>query len=214
MTISAYFSGLALSAGLLLAIGAQNAFVLRHGLARQHVFAIALFCSIADGLLIIAGISGVSLLIAGFVAQYESYLFLGAALWLAGYGAIRLYAAIYQAQGSVIVNDDDMPEGNNAPGLAVTLSTLAVLTFGNPHVYLDTVVLLGATSLKFEAASRVAYGAGAVTASFIFFFGLAYGAKALAPQMQRPGAWRVLDLMIAIVMFLLAIGMAHSGGWF
>ena len=88
-----------------------------------------------------------------------------------------------------------------------------MLTFSNPHFYLDTVVLLGTVSVRFTGMDKLAYGTGAVTASFVFFFALGYGASLLAPQMQRPNAWRVLDTIIAMVIFALAIGMARAGGW-
>lgn len=205
--IAALIYGFSLGFGLLFAIGAQNAFVLRHGLARTHVFVIALFCAVSDALLIILGIAGVSLGVSRFVGQYGHFLFGGAALWLACYGLLRLRDAI-KGQSATIADGQ-----GRAVGLAPTLSVLAVLTFGNPHVYLDTVVLIGTVSLPYSGAAKFAYASGAVCASFVFFFGLAYGAKMLAPQMRRPGAWRILDLFIAMVMFALALAMARSGGW-
>ena len=94
-----------------------------------------------------------------------------------------------------------------------TLSFLSVLTFANPHVYLDTVVLIGSVSQQFPDNTKLAYVLGASIASFVFFFSLAYGAKFLSPIMQKPLAWRILDSFIAFVMFSLAIKMVHSGGW-
>ncbi|MCH2553761.1 MAG: LysE family transporter, partial [SAR116 cluster bacterium] len=102
---------------------------------------------------------------------------------------------------------------SGSDSLAAVLTTGAVLTFVHPHVYLDTVVLLGTVSVQFTGMDKFAYGTGAATASFVFFFALGYGASLLAPQMQRPNAWRVLDTIIAVVMFALAIGMARAGGW-
>lgn len=204
--IAAFAYGFTLGFGLLFAIGAQNAFVLRHGLAGRHVFAIALFCAVADAALIILGIAGISATVARFLTQYESMLFGAAALWLAGYGALRLRDA---ARAQMPVSDANGAGDRLLPALA----TLAVLTFGNPHVYLDTVVLIGTVSLSYDGAAKLAYAGGAVSASFTFFFGLAYGARKLAPQMQRRGAWRVLDISIAAVMFALALAMARNGGW-
>ena len=202
--VPAFVYGFILGFGLLFAIGAQNAFILRHGLARQHVFAIALFCAVADAFLIILGIAGLSLWVSHVVAEYEQWLFGGAALWLTGYGLMRLRGAI---KGQTALADDQ-----SAPvALAPTLAMLAVLTFGNPHVYLDAMVLIGAVSIAYEGAAKIAYGAGAVTASFVFFFALAYGAALLAPQMRRPGAWRILDGGIALIMFVLALAMARAG---
>ncbi len=206
MLLSAYGTGFALGLSLILAIGAQNAFVLRQGLLRQHVLLVVLFCASADMILILAGVAGLSLLIADAVSQYLSVLFGLAALWLAGYGVMRLSSAI-RASGAI---NTDAPAVST---VTAVLTTAAMLTFGNPHVYLDTVVLIGAVSLSFHGLSKWAYGAGAATASFAFFFLLGYGASLLAPIMQRPNAWRVLDTLIALVMFALALGMAEAGGW-
>jgi len=105
-------------------------------------------------------------------------------------------------------------ENSSVNGLVSTLSFLSVLTFANPHVYLDTVVLIGSVSQQFPANTKFAYVLGASMASFVFFFSLAYGAKFLSPIMQKPIAWRILDSFIALVMFSLAIKMTHSVGWF
>ena len=206
MSLSSFGTGFALGFSLILAIGAQNAFVLRQGLMRRHVLPVVLFCALADMLLIVAGVAGVSLLIADLVARHAPALFGLAALWLAGYGALRLRSA---SMATGVTGGENTVSG----GLMPTLAAVAVLTFGNPHVYLDTVVLIGTVSLQFDGVNRIAYGAGAATSSFVFFFGLGYGAALLAPQMTRPNAWRVLDTVIALVMFALAIGMARAGGW-
>ena len=204
--LSSFATGFALGFSLILAIGAQNAFVLRQGLLRQHVFVVVLFCALADMLLIVAGVAGISLLIADFAARHAPLLFGIASLWLAGYGALRLRSAMLA--GSALA------EGQDGPGsLGAAVATVAVLTFGNPHVYLDTVVLIGTVSLQFDGADKIAYAAGAGTSSFVFFFGLGYSASLLAPQMRRRNAWRVLDAVIAVVMFMLALGMARAGGW-
>ena len=206
MLASSYATGFALGSSLLIAIGAQNAFVLRQGLLRQHVFAVVLFCAVADMALIVVGVGGLSLLIADVAARYEAALFGLAAMWLAGYGVMRLRSAI-RANAAI------KADAAGSDSLTAVLTTGAVLTFGNPHVYLDTVVLLGAMSVRFTGMDKLAYGTGAATASFVFFFALGYGASLLAPQMQRPNAWRVLDTIIAMVMFAFAIGMARAGGW-
>ena len=206
MLASSYATGFALGFSLLIAIGAQNAFVLRQGLLRQHVFAVVLFCAVADMALIVVGVGGLSFLVADVAARYEAALFGLAALWLACYGVMRLRSAV---RANAAIKADVA----GSDSLAAVLTTGAVLTFGNPHVYLDTVVLLGAMSVRFTGMDKLAYGTGAATASFVFFFALGYGASLLAPQMQRPNAWRVLDTIIAVVMFALAIGMARTGGW-
>ena len=98
-------------------------------------------------------------------------------------------------------------------GLMATLAMAAVLTFGNPHVYLDTMVLIGTVSLQFVDTAKIAFAVGAATASFVFFAGLGYGAVALSGIMQRQNAWRILDSAVAVVMLVLAFGMAREGGW-
>ena len=137
----------------------------------------------------------------------SDWLFGISAIWLAGYGLLRLRDAI-NGKSALI------SENSSVNGLASTLSFLVILTFANPHVYLDTVVLIGSVSQQFPGNTKLAYVLGASIASFVFFFSLAYGAKFLSPVMQRPIAWRLLDSIIAFVMFILAIKMADAGGWF
>ena len=204
-TLSAFGTGFAIGFSLIMAIGAQNAFVLRQGLMRSHVFAIALFCAGSDALLIAAGVGGVSLLIAEFATRHSALLFGFAGLWLATYGALRMRDAI---RGEANVAHHSGAE----MGLVPTIMITAMLTFGNPHVYLDTVVLIGAVSLQFEATNKLYFGLGAVFSSFVFFFSLAYGAKYLAPIMEKPNAWRLLDASIAIIMLALALSMLRAGG--
>ena len=200
-----FSSGFLLGLSLILAIGPQNAFVLRQGLLREHTLAVVLFCSLADALLITLGIAGLSWLISDFAAQYSGFLFGLAALWLAIYGLLRLRDAWWGTSGMQAVS------GQNR-GLSATLGVAALLTFGNPHVYLDTVVLLGTLSLQYLGADRVAFGLGAVMASLTFFSLLAAGARALSPLMETTRSWRIVDTVIACVMFVLAFGLLQSGG--
>ena len=205
--ISAFFTGFILGFSLILAIGAQNSFVLRQGLMGRHVFTVALFCSLADALLISIGVAGISIFLNNHIDLVSDWLFGISAIWLAGYGLLRLRDAV-KGKSTLIA------ENSSVNGLFSTLFTLAVLTFANPHVYLDTVVLIGSVSQKFPSDTKFAYVLGASLASFVFFFSLAYGAKFLSPAMQRPISWRLLDSFIAFVMFTLAIKMAQAGGWF
>ena len=198
--------GFALSFSLILAIGAQNAFVLRQGLMCQHIGVLVLFCAMSDAVLIIAGVVGLAPILAQWLASVERWLFIGAAGWLAIYGLMRGYAAW---RGAAVIEMGDEKQN----GLAATLAMAAVLTFGNPHVYLDTLVLIGTVSLQFENAAKIAFVLGAVSASFVFFTSLGYGAAAFSGMMQRPHAWRLLDAAVALVMFALAYGMARAGGW-
>ena len=205
--LSAFLSGFILSLSLILAIGAQNSFVLRQGLMGRYVFIVALFCSLSDALLIGIGVVGISLFLNNYINLVSDWLFGFSAIWLAGYGMLRLRDAVIGK--SVLI-----AENSSVNGLVSTLSFLSVLTFANPHVYLDTVVLIGSVSQQFPDNTKLAYVLGASIASFVFFFSLAYGAKLLSPIMQKPIAWRILDSFIAFVMFSLAIKMTHSVGWF
>ena len=205
--LSAFLSGFILGFSLILAIGAQNSFVLRQGLMGRHVFIVALFCSLSDALLISIGVAGISIFLNNYIDLVSNWLFGISAIWLAGYGLLRLRDAI---NGNSFL----ITENSSANGLVSTLSFLAILTFANPHVYLDTVVLIGSVSQQFPGNNKLAYVLGASLASFVFFFSLAYGAKFLSPIMQRLIAWRLLDSFIAFVMFTLAIQMVQAGGWF
>ena len=204
--LSAVLTGFVLGFSLILAIGAQNSFVLRQGLIGRHVFIVALFCSISDALLISIGVAGISIFLSNYIDLVSDWLFSISAIWLLGYGLLRLRDAI-NGKSVLIAKDSSVNE------LASTLSFLSVLTFANPHVYLDTVILIGTVSQQFPGNAKLAYVLGASLASFVFFFSLAYGAKFLSPIMQRPIAWRLLDSFIAFVMFILAIKMADAGGW-
>ena len=205
--LSAFFTGFILGFSLILAIGAQNSFVLRQGLMGRHVFAVAIFCSLSDALLISAGVAGISIFLNNYINLISDWLFAVAAIWLACYGLLRLKDAI-RGNSALVV------ESASSNGLTSTLSFLAVLTFANPHVYLDTVVLIGSLSQQFPGNIKIAYVLGASLASFVFFFSLAYGAKFLSPIMQKPIAWRLLDSFIAFIMFTLAIKIAQTGDWF
>jgi len=206
--LSAFLTGFILGFSLILVIGAQNSFVLRQGLMGRHVFTVALFCSLSDALLISIGVAGISIFLNNYINLVSDWLFGISAIWLAGYGLLRLKDAVI---GKSIL----IAENSSVNGLASTLSFLVVLTFANPHVYLDTVVLIGSVSQQFpDNNTKLSYVLGASIASFVFFFSLAYGAKFLSPVMQRPIAWRLLDSFIAFVMFGLAIKMTYIAGWF
>ena len=205
--LSAFLTGFILGFSLILAIGAQNSFVLRQGLMGRHIFVVALFCSLSDAFLISIGVAGISMFLNNYIYLVSNWLFGISAIWLAGYGLLRLRDAINGKSAIVI-------ESTYSNGLISTLSFLSVLTFANPHVYLDTVVLIGSVSQQFPDNTKLAYVLGASIASFVFFFSLAYGAKFLSPIMQLPIAWRLLDSFIAFVMFALAIKMSQEAGWF
>jgi L-lysine exporter family protein LysE/ArgO len=205
--LTAFITGFFLGLSLIVAIGAQNAFVLRQGILGKHVFYVALLCALSDALLICIGIAGISFFFNSFITQYSSLLFDFAAIWLACYGFIRLKAG-FKSNLNIKI------EVSESKDLLPTLSILMILTFANPHVYLDTIVLIGSISQQFTYNLKFAFAFGACLASFTFFFSLAYGAKLLAPKMQNPISWRILDFFIAIIMFTIAIKLLHEGSWF
>ena len=181
---------------LILAIGAQNAFVLRQGLAKAHVFWLCLLCATSDALLITAGVLGFGYIV-DLYPMMPQIMAWGGAAFLLIYGAMRFVAARRGAYA--------MQLSGQSAGLWATLATGAAFTWLNPHVYLDTLALIGAISTEYEdTARKTAFGIGAVTSSFVFFFSLGYGARLLAPIMQSARAWRILDIIIGLVMWALA----------
>lgn len=183
-----------MGAGLIIAIGAQNAFILRQGLLRQHVFILCFVCALSDALLIALGVGGLGTLISGNPGLITIVTWGGAA-FLITYGLLAFRRAWAPAA---------MAEAEGAGSLKAALATCLAFTFLNPHVYLDTVVLIGSLSARYDDAARLTFGAGAMTASFVWFFSLGYGARLLTPIFAKPGAWRVLDILIGIVMFAIA----------
>ncbi|MCH8464955.1 MAG: LysE/ArgO family amino acid transporter [Roseinatronobacter sp.] len=196
MSISVFLTGLAMGLTLILAIGAQNAFVLRQGLRGEHVFAVCLTCALSDAALIILGVSGFSK-IAAILPWIEPVMRYAGAGFLLWYGARSLRAALSSGAALHVSG-----EGATVP-LASTLLACLAITWLNPHVYLDTVVLLGTISTGFPGQEAI-FGAGAVFGSFLFFFALGYGATRLRPVFAKPSAWRVLDGTIAVVMWAIA----------
>lgn len=195
---SAAISGFLLGASLIIAIGAQNAFILRQGLLRQHVFILCLICATADAVLIALGVGGLGTLVSQAPVLITAVT-VGGMLFLGAYAMIAFRRALHPAA----MRAASVTGGSLKAAVAACLA----FTFLNPHVYLDTVVLLGSLSARFEGAGRIAYGAGAVLASFVWFFGLGYGARLLEPVFARPAAWRVLDIIIGLVMAGLAISL-------
>lgn len=197
--LPAALSGFLLGASLIIAIGAQNAFILRQGLLKQHVFILCLVCALSDALLIAAGVAGLGTLIAQSPTLIN-FVTIGGALFLFSYAIIAFRRALKPD-----VLKAATPDGS---GLKAAMAACLAFTFLNPHVYLDTVVLLGSLSARYDGPDRVAYGLGAMLASFVWFFGLGYGARLLQPIFARASAWRVLDVLIGLVMT--AIGLSLS----
>jgi len=197
----AFLNGLALSLTLILAVGAQNAFVLKQGLRREFVLPIVVFCALSDLILMGMGVFGFAALNARLPAIAPFMLWFGAAFVFA-YGIISLRRAWQGGEG---LDPANAPAGN----LRAALTFCFAITWLNPHVYLDTVLLVGSVASGFEGA-RVAFWAGSSLGSALFFVALGYGARLLAPLMAKPGAWRVLELIIGVVMIAIAAGLVIS----
>jgi L-lysine exporter family protein LysE/ArgO len=195
-----YLNGLLISLGLIIAIGTQNAYVLAQSLRREHHLSVALLCIVCDVVLVAAGVFGLANVLAHSpmllaVARWGGVIFL---LW---YGAMALRRAV--SPQSLAQGDADGQRSRRA----VLLTALAV-TLLNPHVYLDTVLLIG--SLGAQQAVPGAYVAGAASASVLWFSTLAIGAAWLAPWLARPTTWRLLDLMVAVMMFSVAVQLIRT----
>jgi len=203
---SVFLQGLSLGLGLIVAIGSQNAFVLRQGLRREHVGAIVLFCALADAALIAAGVLGMAHAL-GQRPLLASALALGGAVFLAVYG----WQALRRARRPQLLR---AAEGGGGLGLGAVLAQAAAFTLLNPHVYLDTVLLVGSIGAQQPGALRGWFIVGASAASLLWFASLGYGARWLAPWFARPRAWQVLDGLIGVTMFVLsALLLRHALGW-
>ncbi len=198
----AALAGLGLGLSLIVAIGAQNAFVLRQGLRLEWVGPVVAVCTVSDAVLILAGVAGVGALVGAVPSLLTVIRFAGAAFLLC-YGLLAARRAV--RPGALRA---DGATGERA-GLPATLLTCLALTWLNPHVYLDTVVLLGSVAST-HGAQRWWFGGGAALGSLLWFTGLGFGARLLRPVFARPAAWRVLDGLIAVVMVLLAVTLVLS----
>lgn len=189
--IQGFLTGLS----LILAIGAQNAFVLRQGIRREHVGAVVAVCALSDAVLIAAGVAGFGTVTEALPWLVPAMRWFGAA-FLVWYGALRFRAAL---RGGAALQ----PSGTEATPLRQALGTCLLLTWANPHVYLDTMVLLGSISTQHEPQEHL-FGLGAMLASVCFFAALGYGARLLAPLFAKPRAWVVLEILVGLTMWTLA----------
>ncbi|MGH1526024.1 LysE/ArgO family amino acid transporter [Leifsonia sp. L25] len=196
MVLSVYLTGLGSAAALIVAIGAQNAFVLRQGLRREHVLAVVAICVASDALLIAAGVAGIGTLVKAAPLALTIVRWAGFA-FLVGYA---VFAAVRAVRPSTLT-----AATSGGGTLAAAIGTCLAITWLNPHVYLDTVLLLGSLSATHGDPGRWVFGAGAATASLLWFVVLGFGARVAAPVFARPAAWRVLDAGIAVLMLVLAI---------
>ena len=198
---SVFIQGLVLCLGLIVAIGAQNAFVLRQGLRREHVGSVVLFCALADAVFITAGVLGMAQALGERPAMARALALAGAA-FLAVYGWRALRRARHAGGWQAVASGAGLGRG-------AALAQAAAFTLLNPHVYLDTVLLMGSIGAQQPQALRGWFVAGASCASLLWFSLLGFGARWLAPWFARPRAWQVLDALIGVTMFVLAALLAR-----
>ncbi|ACV75740.1 MAG: LysE/ArgO family amino acid transporter [Zymomonas mobilis] len=198
-----FLSGFALSASLIMAIGAQNLFVLRQGLKKEHIGAIVLFCGLSDALLITLGVSGIGAFLSK-IPQLSKIFTLAGFLFLSYYGIMALRRAM-KPEDSL-----NLSKGHSV-SLAKALFTVAAFTWLNPHVYIDTVLLMGTAASAQPYSLRPIFGIGASAASFVWFFALGYAARFLQPIFQHPRSWQRLDILTGSVMLFLAFLLLWQG---
>ncbi len=197
-----FFKGFATSGALIVAIGAQNAFVLRCGLKREHVLAVVLVCALSDALLIGLGVAGLGSLVQRSPALLTIARYGGAAFLIA-YGLLAARRAL---------QTESMTAATDAPlSLRAAIAACLAFTWLNPHCWLDTVVLLGSIASQQPEGSRTWFGVGATAASVVWFFALGFGARALRGVFERPIAWKLLDAVIALVMWGIAASLLLGG---
>jgi L-lysine exporter family protein LysE/ArgO len=211
--VPTYLAGLGLGFSLIIAIGAQNLFVLRQGIRREHVLVVALICAVSDAVLIVLGVSGVGLALQALPWLIDVVRWAGA-VFLVTYGLLAAKRAWRPSGEALAVGEQGTVEPGVSGGPATTTTTrlapvvltVLALTWLNPHVYLDTVFLLG-TVANTHGDLRWMFAAGAVTASFVWFFSLAFGARYLGKWLSTPRAWRILDAIIAVVMIAIGVSL-------
>jgi len=196
-----FLEGIALGASLIIAIGPQNAFVIQQGILRQHVFLAAFVCTLVDVVLIIIGAAGFGTLIA-IIPSLKTYFLWGGILFLMGYGTLSLISSFKDPldEGSLGKNESGYLT-KNRKSIIITAAGFSLL---NPHVYLDTVILLGGLAAQYEIPERNYFAFGAIMASVVWFYGIGYGATLIAPWFESSRGKRILDLVIAMIMFVLA----------
>ena len=196
-----FLEGIALGASLIIAIGPQNAFVIQQGILRQHVFLAAFVCTFVDVVLIIVGAAGFGTLIA-IIPSLKTYFLWGGILFLMGYGTLSLISSFKHPgdEDSLGKNESGYPT-KNSKSIIITAAGFSLL---NPHVYLDTVILLGGLAAQYEIPERNYFAFGAIMASVVWFYGIGYGATLVAPWFESSRGKRIVDLVIAMIMFVLA----------
>ena len=196
-----FLEGIALGASLIIAIGPQNAFVIQQGILRQHVFLAAFVCTLVDVVLIIVGAAGFGTLIA-IIPSLKTYFLWGGILFLTGYGTLSLISSFkHPGDEDSLGKNESGYSSKNRKSIIITAAGFSLL---NPHVYLDTVILLGGLAAQYEIPERNHFAFGAIMASVVWFYGIGYGATLVAPWFESSRGKRILDLVIAMIMFVLA----------
>lgn len=195
-----FLKGCLTGAGLIIAIGAQNTFVLKQGILKNHVFITAFFCALVDSLMIALGVGGLGAALSNSPALLLITR-IGGVIFLLGYG-LRSFRSVFKAQRL----ETDL-KGPKKPSLKETLLILTALGFLNPHVYIDTVMLIGSIGAQFEPSSRPYFTLGAILSSWIWFFTISYGARLLAPFFAKDISWKILDFITGCIMWFIAFSL-------
>lgn len=197
--LAPFIQGCGTGAGLIIAIGPQNAFVLKQGVLKNHVFVTVLVCAFIDALLISIGVGGFGTILTSNLTLLTLARWGGAAFLF--YYGFRSFRSVFKSE---FLKIDSGPE---RPSLELTLATVFALSLLNPHVYLDTVVLLGSIGAQFPSEKRFFFALGAMVSSFVWFFGMGYGARFLAPLFQKPFSWKILDFLIGCIMWVIGFSL-------
>lgn len=196
--------GFGLGASLIIAIGSQNAFVLRQGLRREYVFTVSTICFLCDMVLIALGAGGFGTVVASSPRLLVFALW-GGAVFLFCYGIRSFRSAV--KPGALMAEG----EGKGREGRTAVVAATLALSLLNPHVYLDTVLLLGSLAGRFAGSGRILFALGAMASSFVWFYGVGYGARVLAPLFRRPVAWRILDILVGCTMWGIGFDLVRRG---
>lgn len=200
-----YLQGLLLGFSLIIAIGAQNLFVFNQGLIGKYVMIVCLFCSLSDALLILIGYSGLYLIIENNVIL-QNFIILIGFLWLLGYGVLKIREGMYFDQES---NLDIQISHTNNRNLYKTILAISGITWLNPHVYLDTVFLIGSISNSVQSEKQFSFLLGAISSSFLFFFFLGYMGFKIGPLIKSPNLWKKINISLGIIMIMISFNLIY-----
>ena len=200
-----YLQGLLLGFSLIIAIGAQNLFVFNQGLIGKYVMIVCLFCSLSDALLILIGYSGLYLIIENNVIL-QNFIILIGFLWLLGYGVLKIREGMYFDQESNL--DIEISHTNNR-NLYKTILAISGITWLNPHVYLDTVFLIGSISNSVQSEKQFSFLLGAISSSFLFFFFLGYMGFKIGPLIKSPNLWKKINISLGIIMIMISFNLIY-----